>query len=89
MKKVLWLIVCLITMVLSTNAQNYIDNLYGEVTPKETHYWDEAITIGGSLEFGKLSTKRYNEKINFYGFSFIVYNWNGLSVIICYWNIDK
>ena len=74
MKKVLWLIVCLMTMVMSANAQTYTDDLYGKTITKKNNYWDEAIVFGGGLEYGKLTTQRYGEKINYYGFSVIAYN---------------
>ena len=73
MKKVLWLIVCLMTMVVSVNAQD--DDMYygSKKTNNSSSYWDNTISFGGSVGFGKLHIDRGND-VNFYELEVMVYN---------------
>jgi hypothetical protein len=72
MKKVLWLIVCLMTMVVSVNAQD--DMYYGDKKANNSSsYWDNTISFGGSVGFGKLRIDRGND-VNFYELEVMVYN---------------
>lgn len=87
MKKVLWLIVCLMTMVVSANAQNGWDKMVydaDELEGTESYtsycYWDEdgMVVFNSNSSIYALSTNR----------GFFDYKGNSVSVIVGFYDLD-